>query len=67
MVSLDMGSMNTLTEFAGDTSIHGLVFMVKSSASVGRRLLWTLLFVGAITYASIQINSIIECKISIFT
>ena len=58
-----MGSMNTLTEFAGDTSIHGLVFMVKSSASVGRRLLWTLLFIGALAYASVQIKTIIELTI----
>ena len=57
-----MVAENTLTEFAGDTSIHGLVFMVKSTASVKRRILWTLLFIGSVTYAGIQIKSIIECK-----
>ena len=58
-----MGLLQKLTDFANETSIHGVMFMAQSTSSKSRRILWTILFMGSLIYATIQIKSIVECKL----
>ena len=58
-----MGLLQKLTDFANETSIHGVMFMAQSTSSTSRRILWTFLFFGSLIYATLQIKSIVECKL----
>ena len=60
-----MGLVDKLKDFANETSIHGVMFMAQTSASSGRRLLWTFLFIGSLMYAVIQMKAIVDCKFAL--
>ena len=51
-----------LTQFAGETTIHGIGYIAQSSSSLTKRMLWLFLLTGALTYAGLQIKSVVECK-----
>ena len=51
-----------LTRFSEETSVHGVSYIGRSTSSNGKRLLWLFLFIGALTYAGLQIKTIVECK-----
>ena len=51
-------------KFARETSIHGFGYMAQSSASSGKRLFWFCLFTAALTYAGLQIKTVVDCKFS---
>ena len=56
-----MGLIKELTNFANETSIHGVKY-ISSASSLSRRVIWALLFLGSLIYATVQTMSIVECK-----
>ena len=46
-----------LTEFAQETSIHGLSFVAQTSYSGLKRLSWFFLFLGSLMYAGLQLKT----------
>ena len=57
-----MGFLDILKEFAGETTIHGLVYMAQSKQSIFRRLTWALLFVIFLIYSTFQLKTAVDCK-----
>ena len=57
-----MGVMEKLSEFAEETSVHGLAFIGQTSASKAKRGAWMCLFLASLVYAVIQIKHLAECK-----
>ena len=51
-----MKLVENLTAFAQESSIHGINFIAKPSYSNAVRITWFLLFMGALSYAVIQIS-----------
>ena len=49
-----------LTEFAQETSIHGLSFVAQTSYSGFKRLTWFFLFLGSLMYAGLQLKTASE-------
>ena len=49
-----------LTEFAQETSIHGLSFAAQTSYSGLKRLTWFFLFLGSLMYAGLQLKTASE-------
>ena len=49
-----------LTEFAQETSIHGLSFVAQTSYSGLKRLTWFFLFLGSLMYAGLQLKTASE-------
>ena len=60
-----MGLLDKLTEFANETSIHGLAFVGQDSSSKTKRLIWAFLFIGFLTYAGLQLKIAIICKFNV--
>ena len=58
-----MGFLDILKEFAGETTIHGLVYMAQSKQSIFRRLTWALLFVIFLIYSTFQLKTAVDCKL----
>ena len=59
-LTLDMGVLQVLHEFAEDTTIHGFKFLVHRRSSPRTKLIWALALVVALTYASLEMqNSVI--------
>ena len=56
------GLLKTLTNFASNTAIHGLGFLVKKSYSVKERLFWGAVFLSLTLYASLQLRVAVVCK-----
>ena len=52
-----------LTQFSEETSVHGISYIGQSKSSPKKRLLWLVLFIGALTYMGLQIKAVVECKI----
>ena len=52
-----------LTQFSEETSAHGIRYIGESNSSPKKRVLWLVLFIGALTYAGLQIKSAVECKL----
>ena len=61
-VSWNMGILQKLIDFANETSIHCLSFVVQTSASKLKRLTWAFLFVASLYYASFQLKQAFQCK-----
>ena len=57
-----MKLVENFNEFAKSTSIHGFEHMTSPSSSKLKRLIWVLLFTGAMIYAEKQISSEAKCK-----
>ena len=58
-----MKLVENLTAFAGETSIHGLKYIAKSSSSKTVRITWFLMFVGALMYALFEISHEVKSKL----
>ena len=56
-----MKLVENFNEFAKSTSIHGFEHMTSPSSSKLKRLIWVLLFTGAMIYAEKQISSEAKC------
>ena len=53
--------LKLLREFAGGTSIHGFGFLVSSKTSPRTKIIWAMLIVIALFYASMEMrNSVIS-------
>ena len=50
-----MKLVDELSQFARDSSIHGLNYIAKSGSSSRVRIAWFLLFTGSMIYAGVQI------------
>ena len=50
-----MRLLESLTKFADDSSIHGLNYIAKSPSKT-ERIIWFILFTGALLYAGLQIG-----------
>ena len=59
-----MALKEQLIKFASETSIHAFGYMAQSSASSAKRWFWICLFTGAVTYAGVQINTVVDGKSS---
>ena len=57
--------LQVLKDFAGATSIHGLVFIVDTRLSVSKRVAWSLIFTAAIMWASIQLQFAVTSKLRV--
>ena len=55
--------MGILRDFARGTSIHGLGFIVEPKLPKITRLIWTLLFIGAMIYATLELRLAVICKL----
>ena len=53
---LEMGILQVLKNFARGTSIHGLNFIVKKQLPIWERVTWTLVFIGAMIYATERLH-----------
>ena len=49
--------------FFGETSIHGLCFIVDEKAKWWKKILWLIVVTFSITYASITLHAIIQGKL----
>jgi hypothetical protein len=59
--------LKVLQEFAGGTSIHGFGFLVSPKSSQLTKVIWALLLVAALLYASLEMrNSVIGKYHNIF-
>ena len=57
-----------LSHFAKETTVHGIGYIAKSTSSLKKRMLWLFLLTAALTYAGLQIKSVVECKfLSLFS
>ena len=61
----NMVVLQVLKDFAANTSIHGLSFVVDSRLSIFKRVTWALIFTAAIMWASIQLHFAVTCKLRI--
>ena len=53
--------LQVLREFAGGTSIHGFTFLVSPKTSTRTKIIWALLLVVAMMYATLEMrNSVIS-------
>ena len=50
-----MSLLDSLTKFADESSIHGLNYVAKSPSKTAR-IVWFILFTGALIYAGLQIG-----------
>ena len=57
-----MGVLEILTQFAEETSVHALAYVVQTSSSRGKRVAWMCLFLGSLIYAVVQIKYLAHCK-----
>ena len=57
-----MGVVDTLTQFAEETSVHGPAYIVQTSSSKAKRVAWFCVFFGSLIYAVSQIIFLSECK-----
>ena len=57
--------MGILRDFARGTSIHGLGFIVEPKLPKITRFIWTLLFIGAMIYATLELRLAVICKLMI--
>ena len=55
--------MGILRDFARGTSIHGLGFIVEPKLPKITRFIWTLLFIGAMIYATLELRLAVICKL----
>ena len=60
-----MRLVENITTFAGETSIHGLKYIAKSSSTNAKRITWTFLFVGALMYALVEISHEVKSKLTL--
>ena len=51
-----------LSHFAKETTVHGIGYIAKSTSSLKKRMLWLFLLTAALTYAGLQIKSVVGCK-----
>ena len=51
-----------LIQFSDETSVHEISYIGQSNSTPMKRILWLFLFIGAITYAGLQIQAAVECK-----
>ena len=58
-----MGLLDVFIEFAAGTSIHGFTFLVQPKLSKFTKILWVLAIIGALVYASYQLNLSRICKL----
>ena len=59
--------MGILRDFARGTSIHGLGFIVEPKLPKITRVIWTLLFIGAMIYATLELRKAVICKLIILS
>ena len=59
--STTMRLLQVFKDFAANTSIHGLTFLVQHQLSLGRRVCWALIFIAALIYAGRQLNISVIC------
>ena len=60
-LTLEMVVLQVLREFAGGTSIHGFAFLVSPKTSTRSKLIWAVLLVVAMMYATLEMrNSVIS-------
>ena len=59
--------MGILRDFAKGTSIHGLGFIVEPKLPKITRVIWTLLFIGAMIYATLELRKAVICKLIILS
>ena len=57
-----MGVVDTLTQFAEETSVHGPAYIAQTSSSKTKRVTWLCVFIGSLIYAISQIIFLSECK-----
>ena len=57
-----MGVLDTLTQFAEETSVHGPAYIAQTSSSKAKRVTWLCVFIGSLIYAISQIIFLSECK-----
>ena len=56
----EMVVLKVLQEFAGGTSIHGFAFLVSPKSSSRTKIIWAILLVVALMYATLEMrNSVI--------
>ena len=60
-----MKLFENLTNFANNTSIHGLVYIAKKSSSATKQITWFVLFLLSMIYAGNQIAEEVKCKFKI--
>ena len=60
-----MGLLDVFKDFAGGTSIHGFTFLVQPKLSKFTKIVWALAIIGALVYASYQLNLSRICKLHI--
>lgn len=58
-----MGLIDTIEDFAANTGIHGLAFLVNKKYSLKQRLFWAAVFFSLAMYASLQLRIAVFCKI----
>ena len=61
-----MGLLYVFKDFAANTSIHGLTFLVQPQLSVLRKVSWACIFLAALIYAGRQLNLSFICKFIFF-
>jgi hypothetical protein len=57
-----MTLLGIVNDFMNGTGIHGLAFVVPGKSPTFERLVWTFFILGAIGYASYQLNEAVVCK-----
>ena len=56
-LTLEMGVLKVLQEFAGGTSIHGFGFLVQPRLSKRTKIIWAISLVVAMFYASYEMRN----------
>ena len=59
-----MGFKAKLVEFATETSIHGLKFLLQSSKF--NKIAWTFFIIASFYYGALELKKTIECKLIFF-
>ena len=57
-----MTLLGIINDFMNGTGIHGLAYVVPGKSPTFERLAWTFFILGAIGYASYQLNEAVVCK-----
>ena len=54
--------LKVLREFAGGTTIHGFTFLVSPKSSSRTKIIWALLLVVALMYATLEMKNSVDGK-----
>ena len=62
-----MGLFDILREFISKTSIHGLKLLAIPNLATLKRLAWTSIFIGLVSYAAHQLQLEVKCNLFFIT